>query len=202
MKPTITNILYMLKESNAIEREYDQQQLDDALEAWDYLVDNYHKEITPKGIKEAHAILMKNKRDIESKYKGDFRDVPVWIGRERKAQPKIVIESLIRDWCDKVNTSDRNYDPVTLHIEFEGIHPFIDGNGRMGRLLLNWHLVNRNGAPLLVYTEKDKQTYYRLFPSYRSRERINMYGELMKDWKPYHEQERNDSASGLKEGTR
>ncbi len=182
MKPTIKNVVYMLKESNAIEGEYDQASLDAALEAWDYLIDNYDRDITVAGIKAAHAILMKP-QDIEQKYKGDFRDVPVWIGGTKKSQPKVVIDSLVRDWCDRVNSSDRNFDPVTLHVQFEQIHPFIDGNGRMGRLLLNWHLVNRNKAPLLVYTEADKRTYYRLFPEYKDAERKRMYDAITDSWR-------------------
>ena len=67
MKPTRENILYMLKESNAIEREYDQDSLDQAFEAFEYLMS--FDELTPSAIKGAHAILMKN-HNIEPKYKG------------------------------------------------------------------------------------------------------------------------------------
>lgn len=183
MKPTIDNILYMLKESNAIEGEYDQQQLDDALEAWDFLIDNSGIKMTPVLIKQTHSILMKNKYDISKKHKGDFRDVPVWIGGDKKDQPKIVIERQIEQWCEHVNSTDKNHDPIHCHLEFENIHPFIDGNGRMGRMLLNWHLVNRNKAPLLVYTEADRHTYYMLFESYRKRHYDKLWNTLIRDWR-------------------
>jgi Fic family protein len=42
----------------------------------------------------------------------------------------------------------------------------------MGRILLNWHLVKRNKAPLLIYTYKDRQTYYRLFDKAERYERL------------------------------
>lgn len=187
----------MLEESNAIEREYDQDSLDQAFEAFEYLM-SFDK-ITPNAIKETHAILMKN-HHIEPKYKGDWRDVPVWIGGERKSQPKIVIQSLIEDLCDTINSlvksKNINSDPVTYHIQFENIHPFIDGNGRMGRMILNWHLLNL-GAPLLVYTEKDKHTYYMLFPSYRQMTMDKLWGGLLKEWKKeiHEKQSNNNSAS-------
>ena len=119
MKPTRENILHMLKESNAIEQEYDQDSLDQAFEAFEWLMS--FDELTPTAIKQAHAILMKN-HHIEPRYKGDWRDVPVWIGGERKSQPKIVIQSLIEDLCDDINElvrkKDINSDPVTYHIQF------------------------------------------------------------------------------------
>lgn len=177
MKPSQKNVMYMLKESNAIEGVYDQASLVAAKKAWDFIT-KFDK-INNMIVKQTHKILMKPQTDIEHRYKGDFRDVPVMIGGEVKAQPKIVIDSLMRDWCNDVNTVDRNYDPVTLHILFESIHPFIDGNGRIGRILLNWHLVNRNKAPLLVYTEADKHTYYMLFPSYRARVHARMYEQVL-----------------------
>lgn len=167
MKPTTENILNMLKESNAIEGVYDDISLEQAFRAWNYLYD--FDIMTIERILHAHAILMYH-HDIDYKYKGAWRDIPVWIGGEKKSQSPLVIQNQMEDWCEKTNTVDRNFDPVTLHIEFENIHPFVDGNGRMGRILLNWHLVVRNKAPLLVYTEEDKRTYYRLFRSYRAKE--------------------------------
>lgn len=167
MKPTRANVLLMLKESNAIEGVYDKVALDRAYKAWEFLVrfDSVNNMI----IQQVHRILMKY-QPIEDKYRGAWRDVPVWIGAARKGDPPLVINERMRDWCTRTNAVDRNFDPVTLHIEFEDIHPFIDGNGRVGRMLLNWHLVIRNKAPLLVYTERDKLTYYRLFKSYTARE--------------------------------
>jgi len=49
-----------------------------------------------------------------------------------------------------------------MHINFEKIHPFIDGNGRIGRMLLNWQRV-KLGLPVLVIKESEKQEYYKWF---------------------------------------
>lgn len=160
-------VLKMLRESNAIEGVYDKSSLIQAHRAWKLAMQ--YDTMTPSLIKHLHRVMMKNQPLAEHE-KGAWRTVPVWIGGEKKSQPPLVIQQQVAEWCFRTNTVDRNFDPVTLHIEFEDIHPFVDGNGRMGRLLLNWHLVKRNKAPLLIYTEADKKTYYRLFSSYRKQE--------------------------------
>lgn len=170
----------MLKESNAIEGVYDLHSLQDAVKAWEFIMqfDTLNNMI----VRQTHKILMSN-QNLERKYRGEWRDVPVWIANIKKDDPPLVINAKMQDWCKATNTVDRNFDPVTLHIAFEEIHPFIDGNGRMGRILLNWHLVKRNNSVLLVYTEDDKQTYYRLFQSYRSREFAQLIERMQDIWK-------------------
>lgn len=168
--PNTKNVLYMLRESNAIEDVWDRQALVNAHRAWKYIM--MFDQLNNGLIKDVHYLLMTG-LPIPQKYRGDFRDVPIWIGGEKKAQPKPVIDSLMRDFCDHVNevlyTKRVNHDAIHCHLQFEGIHPFIDGNGRMGRIILNWQLV-KLGMPLLIYTQADVKTYYRLFPSYRRME--------------------------------
>jgi fido (protein-threonine AMPylation protein) len=175
--PTKKNVLYMLKESNLIEDVHDNYALINAHRAWKYVM-RYEK-LNNQIIKETHRLLMVG-QPIAPKYRGDWRDVPVWIGGVKKDQPKIVIDSLMRDWCARTNKVGRNFDPVTLHIAFEDIHPFIDGNGRMGRILLNWHLVQRNKAPLLIYTDAEKyDVYYPLFQKHLRWEKLMAFHEAM-----------------------
>lgn len=53
-----------------------------------------------------------------------------------------------------------------FHLEFETIHPFLDGNGRIGRLLINYQLL-RLGFPAIIVRDKEKQTYYKGFRQFR-----------------------------------
>lgn len=163
MKPTHVNVLYMLQESNWIEEEDSYQALHDAYEAWNFLFEK--DTLSVKDVLHAHKILMTN-QPIEQRLKGDFRDSPVKIGYSVKRLPKIVIESLVLDLTERMNENESPSDAVLHHIQFENIHPFIDGNGRLGRILLNWELVKKLGLNLLVYKASEKhEKYYPLFRS-------------------------------------
>lgn len=161
MIPNKTNILYFLRESNAIEEVYDDVSLVDSYLAWEYL--SKVSTLTVKDLLTVHSILMDN-QPISLKHKGDFRDVPVRIGYSVKSMPKPVIHSLVEDLLDEMNKNVDPSDAVLHHVQFENIHPFIDGNGRTGRLLLNWELVTHLGYNLLVYKAEEKhEKYYPLF---------------------------------------
>ena len=99
-----------------------------------------------------HRILMAS-ADLDEVHRGAWRDRLGWVGGttpERAAHvatPHDRIDSLIRDLIAYAN-GDR-HDPVTaaalVHAQFETIHPFADGNGRLGRLLIGWMLHRRPG---------------------------------------------------------
>ena len=55
---------------------------------------------------------------------------------------------------------------IRFHLEFETIHPFIDGNGRIGRVLINYQLL-RLGFPTIIIRDKEKKLYYDSFKQYR-----------------------------------
>lgn len=80
-----------------------------------------------------------------------------------KPPPWIDVPSLMRQWIDRVNTH-RGGHPVehlaSCHAEFERIHPFLDGNGRAGRLVLNLLLVRLGYAPAIIY-QRDRDRYLR-----------------------------------------
>ena len=67
-----------------------------------------------------------------------------------------------------------------LHLRFEEIHPFADGNGRLGRALLNYYLMTHGFPPLVLYSE-DKRTYYLALSVYDKTGEISGFKEFLKE---------------------
>lgn len=157
INPMKKNLLKFLKESNAIERVYDIRSLELALEAWKYL--RPHETLTRQNIQETHRLLMRE--HLEGDDLGKFRTQPVFIGAGQGAEHS-TIPTLISGWLDQAN-SDRKWPQIKKsHVDYEKIHPFIDGNGRTGRIFMNWCRM-KCGLPLLVIEEEDKYSYYNWF---------------------------------------
>ena len=67
-----------------------------------------------------------------------------------------------------------------LHLRFESIHPFADGNGRVGRTLMNYYLMI-HGLPPTVIFEEDKKSYYLALAVYDKAEEISGFIEFIKE---------------------
>lgn len=149
------NLIEFLSESNAIEGVYDEQSLTNAKMAWEHLA--FHDLLTSKLIREVHSILMKD-QDLLPSEKGAWRNIMVYIGG-RAALNAIKIPEYIDNWLLEQKTPDWK----KWHVDYERIHPFVDGNGRTGRMFMNWHRL-QIGLPILVIHEGDEQRdYYKWF---------------------------------------
>lgn len=110
--------------------------------------------ITRATILALHGLVM----DKLLEAKGQFRDVPVYIRGSNMAPPHArEVERLVREWVEWLYREGLEYDPVTrfaiAHRGFEAVHPFVDGNGRVGRLLLNLLLMQEGYPPALLLND-------------------------------------------------
>ena len=116
-------------------------------------------------IKQIHFLVLG--RDVQNR--GVYRNVPVYISgaKTQTAEPLLIrdkIQELLK-WY-QTDTQDDFLTKIALfHLRFESIHPFIDGNGRTGRLLVNLELM-KLGYPPIDIKFTDRNTYYKAFDSY------------------------------------
>src|SRR3989440_12385777 len=130
-------------------------------EAYSYMTSLVEKQtsITHETILTLHNLVM----DKILKTKGQFRTVPVYIrGANMTPPPASQVESLMHEWIAWINGPGIDYEPVIraaiAHHGFEAVHPFADGNGRVGRLLLNLMLMREGYPPALLL--RDWRTRY------------------------------------------
>ena len=129
----------------------------------DYVIDHAMDKITETHIKQLHAILKMNTSDSHKDWfaVGDYKRLPNEVGGGETVQPKEVykrMKALISEYnaFKKVEFDDI----LNFHVLFERIHPFQDGNGRVGRLLLFWQCLQSAHVPFVI-TEELRLFYYR-----------------------------------------
>lgn len=117
-------------------------------------------------IKNIHSLVLMNRPED----KGVFRKIPVTImGAYTEPVQPYMIEPKMTELLTENEKRKKKMHPIEriarFHLEFEGIHPFIDGNGRTGRLLLNLDLI-QNGYPAINVKFADRKTYYDAFDEF------------------------------------
>ncbi len=139
-------------------------------EAFDWVIEMLKSKakISQCFTKEIHSLVLMNKK----KDAGVYRKVPVCINGASHTPPQpYLIESQMEELMEnypKIKKTKHIIEAVSLlHIIFEGIHPFIDGNGRTGRLLINYELM-LSGYPPIDIKYKDVKKYYEAFEQYHT----------------------------------
>lgn len=145
-----------IRNSNLIESVDDKFEDRLSLEAWKWLVKQ--PRLTRSVVMQIHSMIMLGKLDARDL--GQPRRVAVIVGPYPTPEPYLAIH-LLANWILDMR-SWRKLDPKEMHIRFEKIHPFIDGNGRIGRMLFWWHEVKLGRRPTLIEFEK-RQDYYEWF---------------------------------------
>ena len=150
----------------------DQKPLKDHLEAVGHrdaflYIEQLIRDKTPfseRIIKEIHSLVLMDRPED----KGVYRRIPVRImgAYHEPPQPYLVAPQMEQLVAEFAKTKLHPIKAAALfHLKFEGIHPFIDGNGRTGRLILNFMLM-QNGYPPINVKFADRKRYYEAFDSY------------------------------------
>ena len=110
-------------------------------------------------IREFHALVLNDDIENRGKFKKSNNEI---LGAGFETTPHYLVEEKLTELIDEFNSSENNdliMKVACFHADFEKIHPFIDGNGRTGRLLLNLELM-KNGYPITVIRNEDREEYY------------------------------------------
>lgn len=134
-------------------------------EAIYYLLDivKDKESLSERHIKEFNALLLKGTEN--EIYAGRYRNVPVTIqGAEHVPPQPYLLQSAMENLIIKNQQAKNSGQPdinriAELHADFVKIHPFVDGNGRTGRLIMNLELMNA-GYSIAIIEPKDRETYY------------------------------------------
>lgn len=130
---------------------------------FDFVLDTYNEELTEAYIKKLHLLLKNNTLSAESKEAvvGDYKKYANEVGDIKTTSPAKVsdqIKKLINKYYEQTEHSIE--DIVRFHVAFEKIHPFFDGNGRVGRLLMFKECLKYDIVPFIV-NDKERFLYYK-----------------------------------------
>ncbi len=135
---------------------------------FDYMLKIAKEPLTETHIKEFHKILKTNTSDARKDWfkVGEYKLKPNVVGGIETSKPNEVkehIKRLLKNYNNKKNIKIENI--IEFHYEFEKIHPFQDGNGRVGRLILFKECLKNNITPFIIEDEY-KFFYYRGLSEY------------------------------------
>ncbi|MCK5022530.1 MAG: Fic family protein [Candidatus Aenigmarchaeota archaeon] len=146
-------------------------------------------------IKKLHFIVFKNSKQFAGNFRKTGEEVVVANSSGRilhRGAPSQKVTCLIKELVSWYEKNNNRYPPITLsavvHNQFENIHPFLDGNGRVGRLLLNNILIKHSLPPVNIHFS-NRQIYYSTLREYQKNGNIrptielilNEYGKLKKN---------------------
>ncbi len=154
-------------ETNTIGVETGPVNVDDVVETAnhfkcvDFIIDNATKQLTESMIKELHFILKNGTSDSRKEWfnVGEYKKLPNEVGGKETCPPekvKFEMKNLLTNYNDIEKKNFENI--VEFHKQFEKIHPFQDGNGRIGRLIMFKECLANNVVPFII--DEDHKLYY------------------------------------------
>jgi Fic family protein len=153
-------------------------------DAFKYVIElaDVNSPLSERVIKEIHSLVLMN----DAKNKGVYRSVAVAIlGAAHTPPPPYLVseqmETLIADYSGLKQSKHVIEAIAEFHLRFEGIHPFIDGNGRTGRLILNLELIKASLLPVNIKFI-DRHKYYDCFDDYANKHTPYALTRLISDY--------------------
>ncbi len=156
-------------ETNTIGIEKEVLNVDDVIETAnhfrciDMIIDHAKSILTEKFIKELHLILKNGTSDSRKDWfaVGDYKKLPNEVGGMETTLPEQVAERMKKLLSGYNNKEEKTFDDILdFHVKFECIHPFQDGNGRIGRLIMFKECLKYNIVPFII-EDNLKMFYYR-----------------------------------------
>ncbi len=162
-------------ETNTIGVESGALNVDDVVETAnhfkcvDYIIDNALKPLLENIIKDLHFILKNGTSDSRKTWfnVGDYKKYPNEVGGEETCSPEKVKEEMKKLLSSYNDIKNKSFEQILdFHAKFESIHPFQDGNGRVGRLIMFKECLANNIVPFII-DEEHKMFYYRGLKKWR-----------------------------------
>lgn len=129
----------------------------------DFIIDHAEERLTEKFIKHLHLLLKSGTSDSRKDWfaVGDYKRLPNEVGGQETCPPEDVHKELKTLLTDYYHNRQQTFEIIlNFHVRFEQIHPFQDGNGRVGRLLMFKECLANNIVPFII-TDELKMYYYR-----------------------------------------
>lgn len=165
-------------ETNTLLSEKDSAtNIDDVIETMnhfklvDYMIDIANKKLSEDMIKQFHKILKEGTSDSQKDWfvVGDYKKISNEVGGLKTTEPENVEKEMkkLLEWYTSLKKVSIN-EIIEFHARFERIHPFQDGNGRIGRIIMFKECLKNNIIPLIILA-KDKLFYYRGINMYQTK---------------------------------
>ncbi len=154
-------------ETNTIGIEKEVLNVDDVIETAnhfrciDMIIDHAKSALTEKFIKELHLILKNGTSDSRKNWfaVGDYKKLPNEVGGKETSLPEEVAGRMKKLLSEYNNKEEKTFEDILdFHVRFERIHPFQDGNGRVGRLIMFKECLKYNIVPFIM--EDDLKIFY------------------------------------------
>lgn len=156
-------------ETNTIGVQDEALNIDDVIETVnhfrciDLMIDRANEVLSEKFIKELHFTLKSGTSDSRKEWFaiGNYKKMPNEVGGMETALPEEVVDKMKNLLIEYRNKKEKTFDDILdFHVKFERIHPFQDGNGRVGRLIMFKECLKYNIVPFII-DESLKMYYYR-----------------------------------------